>query len=93
MSHLVFHPIYSQLDLPVRHRFPIQKYQGIKDALINEKVSSDSFYEPKQLTVETLSRVYDPLYINQLCSGELDPKAMRRIGFRPLYVLQTLQSI
>jgi acetoin utilization deacetylase AcuC-like enzyme len=81
MSHLVFHPIYSQLDLPVRHRFPIQKYQGIKDALIREKVSVDHFYEPKALTIDAISNVYDPLYIHQLCSGELDPKAMRRIGF------------
>lgn len=81
MSHLVFHPIYSQLDLPIRHRFPIQKYQGIKDALLREKVSVEFFYEPEPLSIEALSRIYDPVYIDQLCSGELDPKAMRRIGF------------
>ncbi len=81
MSHLVFHPIYSQLDLPARHRFPIEKYQGIKDALLREKVSTECFYEPKPLSIQALSRIYDPGYINQLCSGELDPKAMRRIGF------------
>ena len=28
---LVFHPIYSQLDLPFKHRFPIEKYQAIYD--------------------------------------------------------------
>ena len=32
MIPLVFHPIYSQLDLPERHRFPIEKYQGIRPA-------------------------------------------------------------
>mgnify|MGYP003660715269 CR=1 FL=1 len=72
MSHLVFHPIYSQLDLPVRHRFPIQKYQGIKDALLREKVPAECFYEPRALAIEALSRIYDPVYIGQLCSGELD---------------------
>jgi acetoin utilization deacetylase AcuC-like enzyme len=81
MSHLVFHPIYSQLDLPVRHRFPIQKYQGIKDALLKENVSADCFHQPDALNIDAISRVYDPLYIEQLCSGGLDPKAMRRIGF------------
>lgn len=81
MSHLVFHPIYSQLDLPVRHRFPIQKYQGIRDALLQEKVPFECFYEPTPLSIEMLSRIYDPVYINQLCTGKLDPKAMRRIGF------------
>lgn len=81
MSHLVFHPIYSQLDLPVRHRFPIQKYQGIKDALLRENVAIECFHQPKALSIEALSRIYDPAYIKQLCSGELGPKAMRRIGF------------
>ncbi len=81
MSHLVFHPIYSQLDLPVRHRFPIQKYQGIKDALLRKNVPIERFHQPKALSIEALSRIYDPTYIKQLCSGELDPKAMRRIGF------------
>ena len=37
MIPLIFHPIYSELDLPVRHRFPIEKYQGIYDALIKRK--------------------------------------------------------
>lgn len=78
---LVFHPIYSQLDLPVRHRFPIEKYQGIKDRLISLGVGEDAFNLPEPLAVEYLQRVYEPLYIQQLISGQLDAKAMRRIGF------------
>jgi acetoin utilization deacetylase AcuC-like enzyme len=78
---LVFHPIYSQLDLPVRHRFPIEKYQGIKDRLLIEGVSESTFYEPSPLRISQLKTVYDPQYIEELTSGSLDPKAMRRIGF------------
>ncbi|MFC4701996.1 histone deacetylase [Glaciecola siphonariae] len=78
---LVFHPIYSQLDLPQRHRFPIQKYQGIKDALIAKGVAESCFRQPQALSLGQLQSVYDPEYIRQLCGGELDPKAMRRIGF------------
>jgi acetoin utilization deacetylase AcuC-like enzyme len=78
---LVFHPIYSQLDLPVRHRFPIQKYQGIHDALVREGVNAESFHLPTALDSKTIARVYDPIYIDQLCSGQLNPKSMRRIGF------------
>lgn len=81
MIPLVFDPIYSQLDLPVRHRFPIQKYQGIKDQLIKRGVSESAFHRPKPLTSSELTRVLDPRYITQLISGNLDPKAMRRIGF------------
>lgn len=81
MIPLVFHPIYSQLDLPVRHRFPIQKYQGIKDKLFEHGVPEHQFIEPTPLSVEQLCSVYDPQYIQNLTSGNLDPKAMRRIGF------------
>jgi acetoin utilization deacetylase AcuC-like enzyme len=78
---LVFHPIYSQLDLPVRHRFPIEKYQGIKDALLKKGVPENQFTRPSPLDLAALSNVYDPSYVRELCAGSLDPKAMRRIGF------------
>ncbi|WP_371194953.1 histone deacetylase [Glaciecola sp. SC05] len=78
---LVFHPIYSQLDLPVRHRFPIEKYQGIKDQLLSLGLDESAFHQPEALSIEQLQRVYEPLYIEQLTTGKLDPKAMRRIGF------------
>ena len=81
MIPLVFHPIYSQLDLPYRHRFPIEKYQGIYAALIAQGVNKTDFYTPEPLDPIKLSQVYDHTYINELCSGKLDPKAMRRIGF------------
>lgn len=78
---LVFDPIYSQLDLPTKHRFPIQKYQGIKDRLLLEGVPEQHFYKPSPLTKQEISSVYDPTYINELFTGTLDRKAMRRIGF------------
>lgn len=81
MIPLVFHPIYSQLDLPVRHRFPIEKYQGIKNALLEKGVPEQQFSSPSPLDTKALSSVYDPNYVRDLCAGSLDPKAMRRIGF------------
>ncbi|MBU3021830.1 histone deacetylase [Aestuariibacter sp. A3R04] len=81
MKPLVFHPIYSQLNLPVRHRFPIQKYQGIYDALLKKGVSSAAFSQPKAVTEQQLAEVFCPQYVRALCHGQLDEKAMRRIGF------------
>nr|WP_136250278.1 histone deacetylase [Ningiella ruwaisensis] len=78
---LVFHPIYSQLDLPERHRFPIEKYQGIKDRLRQLGVPEEQFIEPEALDLAKVKTVYDPNYIEALATGTLDPKAMRRIGF------------
>lgn len=81
MHHLVFHPIYSQLDLPVRHRFPIDKYQGIYDALLAKGVPASAFSVPEPVTQKHLTAYYDAHYVATLIQGSLDPKAMRRIGF------------
>jgi acetoin utilization deacetylase AcuC-like enzyme len=81
MIPLVFHPIYSQLDLPIRHRFPIEKYQGIRDQLAAQGVADDHFHMPTAVTSKDLSLVFSPQYVKQLVDGTLDVKAMRRIGF------------
>lgn len=81
MIPLVFHPIYSQLSLPDRHRFPIEKYVGIRDELIARGVSPSRFSTPTPVTNEALIRFYSPEYVEQLTTGTLDKKAMRRIGF------------
>jgi acetoin utilization deacetylase AcuC-like enzyme len=81
MIPLIFHPIYSELHLPIRHRFPIEKYQGIYDALIQKNVPTEWFLTPTPLTPEKLSQVFQPTYVKELTTGTLDTKSMRRIGF------------
>lgn len=81
MTPLVFHPIYSQLSLPTKHRFPIEKYQGIRDRLAALQVPDSNFFEPSAVTENQLCQVFNPLYVKHLISGELEAKAMRRIGF------------
>lgn len=81
MTPLVFHPIYSQLELPDRHRFPIEKYVGIRNALASSGVPDHHFNKPVPVNVDDLKTVYDPTYIHRLINNQLDPKAMRRIGF------------
>ena len=81
LNNLTFHPIYSQLSLPVRHRFPIEKYQGIYDALLARGVERERFVSPEPVSVELLQQHYLPEYVNNLIGGTLDRQAMRRIGF------------
>ena len=81
MPSLVFHPIYSKLSLPDRHRFPIDKYLGIRLALADRGVEPTEFVEPQAVSVDKLKRVFEPSYVDQLVNNELDHKAMRRIGF------------
>ncbi|CAH1196377.1 hypothetical protein ISS312_02597 [Alteromonas mediterranea] len=56
---LVFHPIYSQLDLPERHRFPIEKYVGIRDELIRRGIDKARFITPSPLDFSVLTDNYD----------------------------------
>lgn len=81
MPHLVFHPIYSQLTLPVKHRFPIEKYQGIYNQLRREAVSEDAFITPEALEPRALNGIFAADYLNNFLNGTLEAKAMRRIGF------------
>jgi acetoin utilization deacetylase AcuC-like enzyme len=78
---LVFHPIYSQLQLSVKHRFPIQKYQGIRNKLAEQTVPESWFYQPQKVELGKLLEVFEPAYVQSLLHNKLDEKAMRRIGF------------
>lgn len=81
MPSLVFHPIYSQLNLPFRHRFPIEKYQAIYTRLLELGVDPSEFYRPDKIDVDVLTRIFDPTYIKSLVNGTLPEKMMKRIGF------------
>jgi len=81
MIPLIFDPIYSRLDLPANHRFPIQKYQGLFDRLIESGVPLSRFVRPKALTIEQVGSALCPDYVKQFVTGTLDATAVRRIGF------------
>jgi len=81
MTPLIFHPIYSQLNLSIKHRFPIQKYQALKDRLVAAGVAPSSFVTPRVLDPEQIKGPLCPDYIQRFVDGALDPVAMRRIGF------------
>jgi len=78
---LVYHSCYSELQLPDRHRYPIGKYRALYQALLAAEVPECCFVEPPLATRAELALVHDTTYIAALCSGQLDAKAMRRIGF------------
>jgi acetoin utilization deacetylase AcuC-like enzyme len=81
MIPLIYHPIYSQLNLPIRHRFPIGKYQGLYDRLRTAGVPLSQFVRPKAVPPEAVKGPLCPVYIDHFLAGTLEPAAMRRIGF------------
>ncbi|KJY85187.1 histone deacetylase [Vibrio galatheae] len=87
MIPLIYHPIYSQLPLPEGHRYPINKYRLLFEA-IEELRSFDpvwqrtfDYIKPAPLGLEEVNQVHCPDYIQQLTSGLLAAPKMRRIGF------------
>ncbi|WP_420787308.1 histone deacetylase [Shewanella chilikensis] len=82
MLPLVYHASYSRLALPSRHRFPISKYQRLFAYLCQTPFSGQfSLCSPKPANQTALASVHCPLYVAGFMHNQLDPKAMRRIGF------------
>ncbi|GHG64523.1 histone deacetylase [Alishewanella longhuensis] len=78
---LVYHSCYSELALPANHRYPIGKYRTLYQALLALGVPANHFSLPSPVMAEELCAVHCPEYVNALCQGSIDAKAMRRIGF------------
>jgi acetoin utilization deacetylase AcuC-like enzyme len=78
---MVYHPSYSELSLPTRHRYPITKYHALYQRLLAIGVPSSAFTQPVPVSIDQLSNVHCPAYIHSLQTGSIDTRAMRRIGF------------
>jgi acetoin utilization deacetylase AcuC-like enzyme len=66
--------------LPAGHRFPIEKYSLLRDAVIAERVVTH-VREPERATCEELARVHTDDYIDRLTSGALSDAELRVLGF------------
>jgi len=70
------------LPLPEGHSFPMAKY-----ALLHERVAERAqawgirLREPLPASDADLLRAHDADYVRRMCSGEVEPGEMRRIGF------------
>jgi acetoin utilization deacetylase AcuC-like enzyme len=95
MTSLVFHPIYSQLVLPKKHRFPIEKYQGIKDKLLAGGVKESAFYTPLPISIDDLIMTHHPSYVDSFIRGTISDKAIRRLGmpWSAQFVRRTLHAV
>jgi len=96
MIPLIYHECYSDLVLPERHRYPIGKYRALYQRLLAAGVPADAFItDSPPATATQLALVHQTDYIDTLLSGQIDAKAMRRIGFpwSEFLVKRSLQSV
>jgi len=76
-----YHPLYSALTLPERHRFPIQKYQLLKAEIEDLGLTANHFTSPIKATPAQLSLCHNQAYINDFLNGSLNNKAIKKMGF------------
>jgi acetoin utilization deacetylase AcuC-like enzyme len=70
------------LPLPAGHRFPMEKYSRLREALLaGGDFAPGDFRVPEAATDEQLALAHDPDYIARVGRGELDDKAQKAIGF------------
>jgi acetoin utilization deacetylase AcuC-like enzyme len=76
----VFYATQFVLPLPPGHRFPMGKYQLLRDRLAAE-VPDIRLMQAEPATDGQLALVHTPAYIEAISDGSVDPKIMREIGF------------
>lgn len=78
----VFYSDFYTVDLPAGHRFPMQKYRMVREALVSSgAVLASELSEPGFAQMEDLLRAHDRAYVEGFLEGRLPAAMMRRIGF------------
>ena len=63
------------------HIFPIRKFELVRDRLLAEgTLQPNELIEPAPATREAVLLVHTEDYVSRLCSGDLTPKEIRRLG-------------
>ena len=76
----VFYATQFVLPLPPGHRFPMGKYQLLRDRLAAE-VPEVTLMQAEPASDGELALVHTPAYIQAISDGSVDPKILREIGF------------
>jgi acetoin utilization deacetylase AcuC-like enzyme len=76
----VFYANQFVLPLPPGHRFPMGKYQLLRDRIAAE-LPGIRLMQAQPATDGELALVHTPAYVQAISDGSVDPKVMREIGF------------
>jgi acetoin utilization deacetylase AcuC-like enzyme len=90
----VFYANQFVLPLPPGHRFPMAKYELLRDRLAAE-VPEVQLMRAEPASDGELALVHTPGYIQAIRDGSVDPKVMREIGFpwSPAMAERALRSV
>ena len=77
----VFYSPRYYADIGPGHVFPIRKFELVRDKLLAEGTLEPSeLVEPAPAPLEDVLLVHTSDYVSRLCSGNLTPKEIRRLG-------------
>jgi acetoin utilization deacetylase AcuC-like enzyme len=90
----VFYATQFTLPVPPGHRFPMAKYQLLRDRLADELPQLKLSQAPAA-TDGQLALVHSPAYIQAVSDGSVDPRIMREIGlpWSPAMVERSRRSV
>lgn len=77
----IYSPLYSELELPPRHRYPIEKYLLLKDWAVKHGAQASQWHKPTAVTWDQVAHTHCSDYLKKLRANTLDKAAWRRIGF------------
>ena len=77
----VFYTPRYYADIGQGHIFPIRKFELVRDRLLAEgTLHPEEIIEPAPAPLEDVLLVHTEDYVSRLCSGNLTPKEIRRLG-------------
>ena len=76
----IFHATDFKLPLPPHHRFPMKKYEVLRD-LVAEYIGEQFIRAAPRVSDEMLYLAHDPDYVQGICQGTLPQSELRRVGF------------
>jgi acetoin utilization deacetylase AcuC-like enzyme len=77
----VFYSPHYYADIGDTHIFPIRKFEFVRDRLLSERtLLPHELIEPEPARIEDVRLVHTEDYVSRLCSGQLTPREIRRLG-------------
>ncbi|MCA6510171.1 MAG: histone deacetylase [Pseudanabaena sp. M109S1SP2A07QC] len=77
---LIYHPNYVA-PIANTNRFPMEKFRLLYEMLLADGVvRPEQFFRPELPELDAIALVHDRKYVDAYWTGNLDPKAQRRIG-------------
>jgi acetoin utilization deacetylase AcuC-like enzyme len=92
----IHHCDHFEVELPARHRFPMEKYRLLRERLVARGVLDRAELVPATTApLEELFAVHEPAYVQAFLDGTLERRAVQRIGFpwSEAMVMRSLGSV